>query len=79
MIPVAGAAARFETVDPGQDAEVAAEITKVIAGLVAAAQEISVLRALGATDGYIGRPFRWLGWLQGLFAGCVGAALWGGW
>lgn len=46
--------------------------------LVAAAQEISVLRALGATDGYIGRPFRWLGWLQGLFAGCVGAALWGG-
>lgn len=46
--------------------------------LVAAAQEIAVLRALGATDGYIGRPFRWLGWLQGLFAGCVGAALWGG-
>lgn len=46
--------------------------------LVAAAQEISVLRALGATDGYIGRPFRWFGWLQGLLAGCVGAALWGG-
>lgn len=46
--------------------------------LVAAAQEISVLRALGATDGYIGRPFRWLGWLQGLLAGAVGAALWGG-
>jgi cell division transport system permease protein len=43
------------------------------------AEEIALSRLIGATDGYIARPFYYFGFLQGVAGGCVALAiLWAG-